>query len=473
MEEGGWSMKVSKEQVRMAEQDSNERIKNFDEVALGYTLEEAIKEAERCLQCKKPFCVDGCPVRINIPTFIKALKENNLHLAAEIINEANLFPSITGRVCPQETQCEGVCTVSKIGEPVGIGKLERFVGDWIIDQRRKGNLPLPKVAPKNGKRVAIIGSGPAGLACAADLVKLGYEVDIYEGLHELGGVLTYGIPEFRLPKSIVKEEVSVLEKLGVKFFVDYPIGRSITIKDLFEMGYSAIFIGSGAGLPQFMGIPGENLGGVFSANEYLTRVNLMKAYRFPEYDTPIKKAKRVAVIGGGNVAMDAVRTALRMGAEEAMIIYRRTKDEMPARREEIKHAEEEGVKFYFLTTPIRYISNENGFVKQVECIRMELGEPDETGRRKPIPVEGSNFTIDVDLVVVAIGTVPNPILSKSMPELKIGKHGEILVDENLQTSIKGVFAGGDIVTGAATVITAMGAGRQAAKSIHRYLFGNI
>lgn len=466
-------MGIAKEQVRMAEQDPNVRIRNFDEVPFGYTVDQAISESSRCIQCKSPKCVAGCPVAIDIPAFIKAIKEDNLTLAAEIINRNNLFPAITGRVCPQEDQCEKDCTTKKLGDPVGIGKLERFVGDWIIEQRARGSFPVPEIKERREEKVAIVGSGPAGLACAADLAKLGYQVYVFEGFHELGGVLTYGIPEFRLPKKIVKEEIKVLEKMGVRFFVDFPIGRAITIQDLFNDGFKAVFIGSGAGLPQFPGIPGENLGGIYSANEYLTRVNLMKAYLFPKYDTPVKRGKKVAVIGGGNVAMDAVRTALRMGAEEAMIVYRRTKEEMPAREEEIRHAEEEGIKFLYLTAPVRFIGDENGMVKQIECIRMELGEPDASGRRKPVPVEGSNFFIDVDQVIIAIGTVPNPILSITTPGLEIGKHGEIKVDENMMTSVKGVFAGGDIVTGAATVITAMGAGRKAASSIHKYINGEL
>ncbi|MEN2998360.1 MAG: NADPH-dependent glutamate synthase [Brevinematia bacterium] len=462
-------MRVAKEQVRMREQEPSIRIKNFDEVPLGYTLEQAIEESTRCLVCKLPKCVAGCPVGVDIPDFIQALRENNLFLAAQIMNRTNLFPAITGRVCPQETQCEKECVVNRLGEPVGIGKLERFVGDWIIEARARGEFPIPEVSQRREEKVAVIGSGPAGLACSADLAKLGYQVYVFEGLHELGGVLTYGIPEFRLPKRIVKEEIRVLEKMGVKFFVNHPIGRTLTIQDLFEDGFKAIFVGSGAGLPQFLGLPGENLGGIYSANEYLTRVNLMRAYLFPKYDTPVKRARRVAVIGGGNVAMDAVRTALRMGAEEAMIIYRRTREEMPAREEEIKRAEEEGIKFVYLTAPVRFIGDENGMVKQIECIKMQLGEPDKDGRRKPVPIEGSNFFVDVDQVIVAIGTVPNPILSITTPGLEIDKHGGIRVDENMMTSVKGVFAGGDIVTGSATVITAMGAGRKAAESIHRYI----
>ncbi|MEF3245590.1 MAG: NADPH-dependent glutamate synthase [Caldisericaceae bacterium] len=466
-------MNVNKKVTPMKEQEATERRKNFLEVPLGYKKEEAIIEANRCLQCPTHPCINGCPVHINIPAFIKAIREENFQLAVDIIHESNLLPAVTGRVCPQEEQCQAVCVVGKIGDPVSIGRLERFVADWDIENRKKGNAQLPKKEAPKGKKVAIIGAGPAGLSCAADLSKFGYDVTIFEAFHVAGGVLVYGIPEFRLPKSIVEEEISMLTKMGVKFVFDFLIGRTRTIKGLFEDGFSAVFIGSGAGLPQFMHIPGENLGGIYSANEFLTRVNLMKAYKFPEYDTPIKRAKRVAVIGGGNVAMDAARTALRLGAEHVYLIYRRGRDEMPARAEEIVHAEEEGIEFVLLSNPVRYIGDENGFVKQVECIKMQLGEPDSSGRRRPIPVEGSEFTIDIDEAIVAIGTIPNPIIAKTTLGLKTGKHGEILVDENSQTSIRGVFAGGDIVTGAATVITAMGAGRAAAKSIDRFLKGEI
>ncbi len=466
-------MSVNKKATPMKEQEATERRKNFLEVPLGYTKEEAIIEANRCLQCPTHPCIEGCPVHINIPVFIKAIREENFQLAVDIIHESNLLPAVTGRVCPQEEQCQVVCVVGKIGDPVSIGRLERFVADWDIENRKKGNTLLPKKEAPKGKKVAIIGAGPAGLSCAADLARFGYDVTIFEAFHVAGGVLVYGIPEFRLPKSIVEEEISMLTKMGVKFEFDFLIGRTRTINGFFEDGFSAVFIGSGAGLPQFMHIPGENLGGIYSANEFLTRVNLMKAYKFPEYDTPIKRAKRVAVIGGGNVAMDAARTALRLGAEHVYLIYRRGRDEMPARAEEIVHAEEEGIEFVLLSNPLRYIGDENGFVKQVECIKMQLGEPDSSGRRRPIPIEGSEFTIDIDEAIVAIGTIPNPIIAKTTPGLKTGKHGEILVNENMQTSIRGVFAGGDIVTGAATVITAMGAGRAAAKSIDRFLKGEI
>jgi len=394
-------------------------------------------------------------------------------LAIDIIHESNLLPGVTGRVCPQEDQCQAVCVIGKIGDPIGIGKLERFVADWDLENRKKMGIKIPNKEDPNGKKVAVVGSGPAGLSCAADLAKMGYEVTIFEGFHVAGGVLVYGIPEFRLPKAVVEEEISLFSKLGVKIVLDYLVGRTRTIKGLFEDGFNAVFIGSGAGLPEFMHIPGENLGGIYSANEFLTRVNLMKAYKFPEFDTPIKKGKRVAVIGGGNVAMDAARNALRLGAEHVYLIYRRSRKEMPARAEEIVHAEEEGIEFMLLTNPIRYIGDENGFVKQIECIKMELGEVDSSGRRRPLPIKGSEFKTDIDQAIVAIGTEPNRIIEKTTEGLKTGKSGEIQTDDFLQTSIKGVFAGGDIVTGAATVITAMGAGRLAAQSIDHFLKGEL
>lgn len=466
-------MNVNKKLTPMKEQEPHERRNNFLEVPLGYTKEEAVLEASRCLQCPTHPCVDGCPVHINIPAFIKAIKEEKFDLAIDIIHESNLLPAVTGRVCPQEEQCQAVCVMGKIGDPVGIGRLERFVADLDLEKRRKGEVTMPKKEKDKGIKVAIVGSGPAGLSCAADLARMGYDVTIFEAFHVAGGVLVYGIPEFRLPKAIVQEEISMLSNMGVKFVFDFLVGRTRTIQGLFDDGFKAVFIGSGAGLPQFMHIPGENLGGIYSANEFLTRVNLMKAYKFPEFDTPIKKAKNVAVIGGGNVAMDAARTALRLGSEHVYLIYRRSREEMPARAEEIVHAEEEGIEFVLLSNPIRYIGDEKGFVKQVECIKMQLGEPDSSGRRRPIPIEGSEFKLDIDEAIVAIGTTPNPIIAKTTEGLKIGKHGEILVDENLQTSVRGVFAGGDIVTGAATVITAMGAGRLAAKSIDRFIKGEI
>ncbi len=466
-------MSINKIQTRMKEQLPEERRKNFSEVPLGYTKEEALIEASRCLQCLTRPCINGCPVQINIPGFIKAIKEENFEIAIEIIHESDLLPAVTGRVCPQEEQCQVVCIMGKAGEPVGIGRLERFIADWDLERRKKGEVRLPKKAEPRGKKIAVIGSGPAGLSCAVDLIKMGYEVTMFEAFHTSGGVLTYGIPEFRLPKAIVNEEIAFLDKLGVKRIFDYLVGRTSTIEELFKSGFSAIFIGSGAGLPQFMHIPGENLGGIYSANEFLTRVNLMKAYKFPDYDTPIKHGKRVAVIGGGNVAMDSARTALRLGAEHVYLIYRRSREEMPARLEEVIHAEEEGIEFLLLTNPVRYIGNENGLVQQVECLKMKLGEGDVSGRRRPIPIEGSEFKIDIDQAIVAVGTNPNPIIALTTKGLKTGRHGEIWADENGQTSVPGVFAGGDIVTGAATVITAMGAGRNAAKSIERYIKGEL
>ena len=466
-------MKINKKQTPMKEQPPEVRKHNFNEVPLGYSKEEAILEASRCLQCPTHPCIDGCPVHINIPGFIKAIRENNMQLAIDIIHQSNSLPAVTGRVCPQEDQCQAVCVMGKMGDPIAIGRLERYVADWDLDNRRKGEFKLPKKEKPNGKKVAIVGSGPSGLACAGDLIKKGYDVTIFEGFHKTGGVLVYGIPEFRLPKSIVHEEINLLEKLGIKIVTDVLIGRTMTIPELLNNGFDAVFIGAGAGLPRFMHIPGENLAGIYSANEFLTRVNLMKAYKFPEYDTPIKKAKRVAVIGGGNVAMDSARTALRLGAEHVYLIYRRSRKEMPAREEEIYHAEEEGIEFNLLTNPVRYIGDEKGFVKSVECIKMQLGEKDASGRRRPIPIEGSEFTIDVDQVIVAIGTTPNPIIPRTTAGLKTGRHGTIWADENGATSVKGVFAGGDIVTGAATVITAMGAGRKAADSIDKYLRGKL
>ncbi len=462
-------MEIKKKSVPMNEQLPETRRRNFLEVPLGYTKEQAILEASRCLQCPTHPCIDGCPVHINIPAFIKEIKQGNLQEAIDIIHESNLLPAVTGRVCPQEDQCQAVCIMGKVGDPISIGRLERYVGDWELENRKKGKFTLPRKEPLKNKNVAVVGSGPAGLSCAADLARMGYDVTIFEGFHKTGGVLTYGIPEFRLPKWIIEEEEKLFKKIGVNFQTNALIGRTLTIKELMDKGYEAVFIGVGAGLPHFMHIPGENLNGIYSANEFLTRVNLMKAYKFPEYDTPIKVGKRVAVIGGGNVAMDSARTALRLGAEHVYLIYRRSRKEMPAREEEIVHAGEEGIEFNLLTNPVRYIGDEKGFVKQVECIKMKLGEEDASGRRRPIPIEGSEFKMDIDQAIVAIGTTPNPIVPKTTEGLKTGKHGIIWVDENLQTSVSGVFAGGDIVTGAATVITAMGAGRKAAASIDKYI----
>jgi len=457
-------MKIKPKKTPMREQDPKERIKNFNEVPFGYTEEEAVIEAERCLQCPKPPCIEGCPVNVDIPGFIKAIRERDFDRAIKIMKNTNSLPAITGRVCPQETQCEERCVLGKKFEPVAIGRLEAFIADW----EAKRGIKIPEKAKPLNIKVAVVGAGPAGLTCAADLSKMGYDVTIFESLHLPGGVLTYGIPEFRLPKSIVEREVNYIKDLGVKIQCNVVVGRTVTVDDLFKKGYKAIFIGTGAGAPRFMKIPGENLLGIYSANEYLTRVNLMKAYKFPEYDTPIKRGKVVAVIGAGNVAMDAARTALRMGAEKVMIVYRRTEKEMTARLEEYHHAKEEGIEFHWLTTPVRYIGDEEGWVKEMEVIKNKLGEPDESGRRRPVPIPGSEFRMKVDMVIVAIGTVPNPLVAKTTG-LKTGRHGVVIADENGRTSREGVWAGGDIVTGAATVILAMGAGKKAAKDIDRYL----
>ncbi len=448
-------------------QTPKDRVKNFNEVALGYTPELAQLEAQRCIQCKKPFCIEGCPVEIDIPAFIKLIKEGDFEGALAKIRETNLLPGVCGRVCPQEEQCEKVCIMARRFEPVAIGRLERFVADWEIQQNK---MDLPEIAPPTGHKVAVVGSGPGGLTVAADLAKLGHKVTLFEALHKPGGVLVYGIPEFRLPKAIVARECHILEEIGVDIRTDFVVGRTASVDELFEMEYEAVYLGLGAGLPWFMNIPGENLVGVYSANEYLTRINLMKAYKFPEYDTPIRVGDRVIVVGGGNVAMDSVRSSLRLGAKEAHIIYRRSRKEMPARNEEIENAEEEGVVFNFLVNPVRYIGNEQGRVKQVELLKMELGEPDASGRRRPVPIEGSEYIMDIDTVVVAIGNGANPLVPSSTPGLDTNKWGYIVADtETGKTTKKGVWAGGDIVTGAATVILAMGAGRKAANSIHEYL----
>ncbi len=458
--------KSSPKKTPMREQSPDERIHNFNEVPFGYSPEEAVLEAKRCLGCKKPICMKGCPVEINIPEFIKQIADGNFREAIRVMKDKNSLPAICGRVCPQEEQCEEYCLLGKMGEPVAIGRLERFIADWEAEQ---GKVEMPEIAPPTGKKVAIVGSGPAGLTVAGDLAKLGHKVVLFEALHKPGGVLIYGIPEFRLPKAIVGREVEYIKNLGVELVLSYVVGKLKTVDELLEE-FDAVFIGTGAGLPWFMFLPGENYNGIYSANEYLTRSNLMKAYLFPEYDTPIVKGKRVAVIGGGNVAMDSARTALRLGAEHSMIIYRRSKVEMPARNEEIEHAEEEEVEFHFLTNPVAYHADENGWVREMECIRMELGEPDKSGRRRPIPIEGSNFRSPVDVVVVAIGNSPNPLISSTTPGLEQGKHGNIVTDEVTgKTSKDRVWAGGDIATGAATVILAMGAGRIASRSIHEYL----
>lgn len=452
---------------KMPEQEPKERIKNFREVPFGYTPELAMEEAQRCLQCKKPICIDGCPVEINIPEFIRLVAEGDFIEAAKELKKTNSLPAICGRVCPQEDQCEKVCVLAKKYEPVAIGHLERFAADY---EREQGEMEIPQIAPPTGKKVAIVGSGPAGLTLAGDLIKLGHQVTIFEALHKTGGVLVYGIPEFRLPKSIVQAEVDYLSKLGVQIKTSFVIGKLWTIDDLFSQGYHAVFIGTGAGLPNFMHIPGENFNGIYSANEYLTRSNLMKAYSFPEYDTPIFSGKNVAVLGGGNTAMDSVRTALRLGAENAYILYRRSRKEMPARIDEIHHAEQEGVQFHLLTTPIKYNGTEDGWVTSMECIKMKLGEPDASGRRRPVPIEGSNYTMRVDTVVVAIGNSSNPLVPQTTPGLDVNKWGNIIADpETGRTSREGMWAGGDIVTGGATVILAAGAGKKAARDIHRYL----
>lgn len=453
----------------MPEQAPEDRKHNFEEVPFGYTPELAILEASRCLDCKKPGCVEGCSVHIDIPGFIRLIREGRFIEAAQHIKLQNSLPAVCGRVCPQEEQCESKCILGVKGEPVAIGRLERFAADF---ERASGEVALPEIPPKTGKRIAVVGSGPAGLTVAGDLIRLGHDVTVFEALHEPGGVLMYGIPEFRLPKEIVRAEVEYLKRLGVEFVMDFVVGKNCTVRELMEEeGYHAVFIGTGAGLPSFMGIPGENLVGVYSANEYLTRSNLMKAFLFPKYDTPPIKRNRVAVIGGGNVAMDAARTALRLGGD-VTIVYRRAREQMPARAEEIHHAEEEGVKFMLLTNPVRILGDERHRVVGMECIRMELGEPDSSGRRRPVPIPNSEFTIEVDTVIIAIGNQPNPLIPQTMPELQTTKHGTIVVDpDTMQTSVPGVFAGGDIVSGAATVISAMGQGKKAAQAIHRYVMG--
>ncbi|MBE7555975.1 MAG: NADPH-dependent glutamate synthase [Anaerolineales bacterium] len=450
----------------MPEQPPAERVKNYEEVPYGYTPEQAIAEAQRCLMCKRPGCMGGCPVGINIPGFLQLVADGDFRGAINLIKETNALPAVTGRVCPQESQCEGSCALCKKYEAVSIGRLERFVADW---EAAQGEAPIPELAPPTGKKVAVVGSGPAGLTVAADLAKQGHHVTIFEALHEAGGVLVYGIPEFRLPKAIVRREVEYVCRMGVKLVKDFVIGTAATIDELLEE-FDAVFLGTGAGLPWFLNIPGENLNGVFSANEYLTRANLMKAYRFPEYDTPIVHGRRVATIGGGNVAMDAARTALRLGAEESLIVYRRSREEMPCREEEIHHAVQEGVQLNLLVTPLALHADNNGWVKEIECLRNELGEPDASGRRRPVPVPNSNFRISADVVVIAIGQSPNPLIPKTTPGLETGRGDIIKVDQlTMKTSKKGVFAGGDVATGGATVILAMGQGKIAARAIHEYL----
>jgi glutamate synthase (NADPH/NADH) small chain len=461
---------VKKEKIPrqpMPEQEPQVRKRNFEEVPFGLTAELAMKEAERCLQCKKPSCIEGCPVAIDIPAFIKLIQEGEFTKSIRKIWERNSLPAVCGRVCPQEIQCEEVCIVGKKGDPVAVGNLERFVADR---EREQGTGQLPPKAEPTGKKVAVVGSGPSGLTVAGDLILKGHSVTIFEAFHKPGGVLVYGIPEFRLPKEIVYSEVNFLERLGVELECNHVIGRTITIDELFEQGFDAVYIGVGAGLPSFLNIPGENLIGIYSANEYLTRANLMKAYLFPEYDTPIAKGKNVAVFGAGNVAMDSARTAMRLGADRVQIVYRRSREEMPARIAEIHHAEEEGIEFYLLTAPTRFLGDEKGHVIGMECIQMELGEPDESGRRRPVPIDGSKFRLECDMAVIAVGAGANPILTQSTEGLTLNKWGYIIADEMTgKTTKKGVWAGGDIVTGQATVILAMGAGRMASDSIHDYL----
>jgi len=461
--------KIDLNRVAMPRQEPQVRARNYNEVALGYTEGLALQEANRCIQCPKRPCVDGCPVNVDIPDFVRAVRDNDMPEAVRILKSKNSLPGICGRVCPQETQCEQVCSLAKKGAPIAIGRLERYVADW--ERSHGANLASSAdLPPPTRKKVAVIGSGPAGLTCAADLAKLGYAVTMFEALHVTGGVLMYGIPEFRLPKDIVQGEVDYVKSLGVDIRLDSVMGKLVTVDELLEGDYDAVFLGTGAGLPMFLDIPGENLNGVYSANEFLTRVNLMKAYLFPEYDTPIKVGKRVAVIGGGNVAMDSARCALRLGADEVYIIYRRSRTEMPARHEEVENAEEEGIIFKLLTNPKQFIGNDQGWVTGMECYEMELGEPDDSGRRRPLVKEGSEFVIDVDVAVVALGTTPNPLIPSTTKGLETTKRGTVVTDEETGKTVKDkVWAGGDVVTGAATVISAMGAGKRAAASIDAYL----
>jgi glutamate synthase (NADPH) small chain len=468
MDAGKDEEKKTKARLKMREQAPLERARNFMEVPYGYTPEEAVEEASRCLTCLRPGCRNGCPVEVDIPSFVKLIKEGKFIEAAWKVKEKNALPAVCGRVCPQEIQCESLCLLGKKGQPIAIGNLERFVADYEAGQ---GEIKIPEKPRATGRKVAIIGSGPGGLTCASDLIKAGHQVTLFEALHKPGGVLIYGIPEFRLPKVIVEREVEYIKKLGVELVLNAVIGKLYTVGELLnDRGYDAVFIVTGAGLPIFLGIPGENLNGIYSANEFLTRANLMKAYLFPEYDTPVKRGTRVAVFGGGNVAMDSARVALRLGAEKVYLIYRRSEAEMPARKAEVHHAHEEGIEFMFLTNPTRFIDDGKGNVRGVECIKMELGEPDQSGRRRPMPVKGSEFQLEIDVAIPALGTRSNPLLSSTLPDLKLNKRGYIVAEEGTgMTSIAGVFAGGDIVTGSATVILAMGAGRRAANAINEYL----
>lgn len=456
------------ERTDMPKQPPHIRRRNFKEVAHGYTREMAVQEAKRCLQCKKPFCVEGCPVEINIPGFIRCIANEEFTGAIRVLKEKNCLPAVCGRVCPQEEQCEQRCVLGKKGEPVAIGRLERFAAEM---EATKEKVELPEIDPPTGKKVAVVGSGPAGITVAGDLVMRGHDITMYEALHEAGGVLTYGIPEFRLPKRVVRREIKYIQKLGVKLITNFVVGKTKSLMKLLDE-YDAVFIGTGAGLPWFMNIPGESLNGVYSANEYLTRMNLMGGFKYPRSSTPIKKHMNVATVGGGNVAMDCARTAARLGAEHSYIVYRRSRKELPARLEEVENAEEEGVIFHFLTLPVKLIGDKNGWIKEIECLQMELGEPDKSGRRRPIPIEGSEFRLPMDACVVAIGNSPNPIIPDTTPEIETEKWGNIKANlETGKTSLERVWAGGDIVTGAATVILAMGAGRVAARSMHKYLTG--
>jgi glutamate synthase (NADPH/NADH) small chain len=460
--------KLSPTRTPMPEQDPAERVRNFYEVPLGYTAEQAMEEASRCIQCKKPLCVGGCPVNIDIPWFIKYIAEGKFLEAAHKLKETNGLPAVCGRVCPQEDQCEKVCIIGKKGEPVSIGRLERFAADF---ERDHGEMVIPEIPTSTGKKVAVVGAGPAGLTVAGDMVKKGHHVTVFEALHMAGGVLVYGIPEFRLPKKIVEAEVEYLKRMGVEIRLNAVIGKVDTIDELLgEEGYDAVFIATGAGFPKLLNIPGENLVGVYSANEYLTRVNLMKAYQFPEYDTPVLLGRHIVVIGAGNTAMDAARTAMRLGPQEVSIVYRRSREEMPARIEEIHHGEEEGLKFRLLTNPKRFIGDHEGKLTAIECVKMELGEPDESGRRRPVEIKGSEFTIEADVAIISVGNDVNPLVPDSTPDMKVTKWGTIIIDQATgRTNKRGVFAGGDIVRGGATVILAMGDGRRAANSMHEFL----
>jgi glutamate synthase (NADPH/NADH) small chain len=461
--------KIVPKKYPMPEQDAGERVHNFNEVPIGQDAQTAIAEAQRCLQCKRgpnrKVCMDGCPVEIDIPAFIKKVQEGNFEEAIKIVRQKQNLPAVCGRVCPYENQCEGLCVVGKKNEPVGIGRLERFLADWERNQQKHGKIEVP---PPTGKKIAVVGGGPAGLTVAGDMAKLGHKVTVFEALQYCGGVLVYGIPEFRLPKAIVYAEVDYIKRMGVEIHNDYVVGKLDTVDELLNE-YDAVFVATGAGLPDWTNLPGENLNGIMSANEFLTRVNLMKAFKFPEYDTPIRVGERVVTIGGGNVAMDCARTSLRLGCKESVILYRRSDAELPARREEVHHAKQEGVRFELLAAPVKFIGDECGNVKQVEAIRMQLGEPDASGRRRPVKIEGSNFIIDAQTVLIAIGQSPNPLVPMTTPDLKTTKEGTIAVDGEGRTSKKGVFAGGDIASGAATVILAMGDGKRAAKAMHKYL----